>query len=110
MFRLRLLRSELVYIAVREAPDPLKTAIDLRHGIHGVIACALLLTFPANALSGETDRDQGRLLRGQPVVSNERKPSGRRWVKARILISARPDIVWHAVHEERQWRGHVGFG
>ena len=80
----------------------MKTAINPRHGICSVIAFALLLTFPGNALSAEADRDQGRLLRGQPVVSNERKPSGRRWVKARILISARPDIVWHAVHEERK--------
>jgi len=104
MFQLRLLRSEQVHIAVREAPDPLKTAIfkALRHGICSIIAFAFLLAFPGNALSVEAEREQGRLLRGQPVVTNEKKASGRRWVKARILINARPDVVWHAVHEERK--------
>ena len=48
------------------------------------------------------DKESKRFLNGHPVVSSELKQTGRRWVKARILINATPEVVWNAVHEERQ--------
>lgn len=47
-------------------------------------------------------KEHVRLLNGSPVMSTENKPSGRRWVKAKILIKAPLEIVWNTVHEQRK--------
>ncbi len=82
----------------------MKTAIDrlFRHSLSSALALGLLLSFSRTAFSADIDTNHPRLLKGHPVVSCEKKPTGHRWVKATILINARPDIVWHAVHEERK--------
>jgi hypothetical protein len=55
------------------------------------------------APDGQENTECQKLLdKGQSVVSNESKPNGHRWVKAKILINASQPVVWETVHEERK--------
>ncbi|MBI4534223.1 MAG: hypothetical protein HY711_09800 [Candidatus Melainabacteria bacterium] len=54
------------------------------------------------SLAQAKNKEHIRLLKGSPVMSTENKASGRRWVKAKILIKAPLEIVWNTVHEQRK--------
>jgi len=55
------------------------------------------MSIPASAKGSEEEKVRS----GSAVICTEQQPSGHRWVKAKILIHAPPEVVWETVHEER---------
>src|SRR5579883_1945993 len=49
-----------------------------------------------------SEAEKAKLEKGQVVIGTQNKANGRRWVTAKIRISAQPNVVWEAVHEERK--------
>ncbi len=71
-------------------------------------------SLPAESIKGEevkaaaeapmlvvTENEKTKLSKGEVVLGTQDKPSGRRWVTAKIRINAAPNTVWDAVHQER---------
>jgi hypothetical protein len=67
---------------------------------------AALSEVPALTVSAA---DKAKLSAGQVVVGTQQKPSGRRWVAAKIQIKAPPAVVWEAVHEERKTDPDIAY-
>lgn len=68
----------------------------------------LLLAAPSPALNENAKRIDKALLKG-PVVSREIMANGRNRMLASILIHASPEIVWSAVHAERQHDPEIAY-
>lgn len=56
-----------------------------------------------------TPAEKAKLKAGEVVVGTQQKPSGRRWVSAKIHIKAPASVVWDAVHEERKTDPDIAY-
>lgn len=105
----KLLAMALAVTAISMAPtyanDKLASKSDLKNA-DTKNAIAALAEVPGIAV---TPAEKAKLNSGDVVVGTQQKPSGRRWVAAKIQIKATPQVVWDAVHEERKTDPDIAY-